>query len=379
MSRQIDRRTFMAGLGAAAAAAGLPSTSAVAQTPAPNAAPVAPMETVTVTPDLVAAAKREGAVMVRYAAPVEVMTPVAQAFTREFGISVRLDRKAGSLGNQLFATESRAGRHIMDVAWITDPLGLKRLGDEGFYLRWTPANLPSLLPPGTYMEGLGYCPFWTDIIIPYNPDVVPPRKAREIFKTWHGFLDPDLAGRIGLVDPAATNAAFVTYMMFFELPQYGRGFFERIGAQRPRLYRGTAGGRDDLASGAIATFVPAQEFGAFHQFLQGDKTAWAYPDIAPSLAINHISISQNAPNAAAARLFAAWVFTDAGARAMQDAQTRPTIIGVPERRSAVAQLEKTDWWQPRPTDASWVPNFDHWNNAYPTLMPEMRRMLGWRG
>jgi len=372
MVTRIDRRGLLGGLAAASA---FPLLGAVGR----PAAAADSMEVVRVTPDLIAAAKKEGALMARYAAPVEVMRPIVAAFTRQFGITIQLDRKAGSLGNQLFAAEERAGRHIMDVAWITDPLGLKRLSDEGFYLRWKPADLESVLPRGTYMEGLGYCPFWTDIIIPYNLDVVPPQKARRIFKTWNGFLDPDLVGRIGLVEPAATNAAFVTYMMFFELPQYGRAFFEKLAAQRPRLYRGTAGGREDLASGAIGTFVPAQEFGAFHQFLQGDKTAWAYPEIAPSLAINYVSISKNAPHPAAARLFAAWIFTDEGAKAMQDAQTRPTMNGVPERRSAVAQLEKTGWWEPRPTNASWVPDFDHWNAVYPTLMPEMRRILGWRG
>ncbi len=336
-------------------------------------------EVLTISPDLINRAKREGSLMVRYAAPVEVMSPIVDAFQKQFGITLQLDRKAGSLGNQQFATEERAGQHIMDVSWITDPIGLKKLSAEGFYLNWTIPDVEKKLPKVSYVPGWGYCPFWTDMIIPYNPDVVPHAKAREIFKTWHGFLDPSLTGKIGLVEPAATNAAFLTYMMFFELPQYGRGFFEKLAGQKPRLYAGSANGREDMASGAVGTFIPNQEFAAFNQFLSGDKAAWMCPEIAASTAENHVAVSKNAPHPAAARLFAAWVFSEEGTRAIQGGQARPTLIGAPEERSAVIKLKQTSWWSPRPLDATWAPDPDTWAAAYPTLMPEMRRILGWRG
>ena len=368
----ITRRKLLQGAAAAGAIAALNVRLAEAQA---QSRP----EVVGISPDLIARAKREGTIMMRYASPVEVMTPIVKEFERQFGIKVLLDRKAGSLGNQQFATEERAGQHIMDVAWVTDPLGLKRLSAEGLYLNWTIADIAKKLPANTYVEGWGYCPHWTDLMIPYNPAVVSHAKAKEIFKTWHGLLDPSLSGKIGLVEPAATNLAFLTYMMFFELPQYGRAFFQKLAAQKPRLYSGSAQGREDISAGAIGTFIPAWESAAFLAFLGGDKTAWIYPDVAPSTAENHIAISKHAPHPAAARLLAAWAFTEEGARAIMLSETRPTLLGIKDERSALIKLRQTEWFTPMRPNSSWVPSHDSWSKVYPTLMPEMRKTLGWRG
>jgi len=373
MAFSITRRTALRGL-AATSALGIAALNARLAAQAAETE----MEVVAVTPDLIARAKQEGRIMIRYASPVEIMTPIARDFEKQFGLSVQLDRKAGSLGNQQFATEERAGQHIMDVSYVTDPLGLKRLSAEGLYLHWTIADLEKKLPAASYVRGWGYCPQWTDVMIPYNPDVVAHAKAREIFKTWNGFLDPSLNGRVGLVEPAATNLAFLTYMMFFENARYGRDFFVKLAAQKPRLYSGSAGGREDIAAGATGTFIPHWESAAFVEFLNGSKVAWMYPDIAPSTAVNHIGISKNAPHPNAARLFAAWMFTEDGARAVQRSQTRSTLIGMPDDRTAIAKLRETEWWTPHRAENRWVPDLDRWAQVYPTMMPEMRRILGWR-
>ena len=373
MGYSITRRTALAGLGATAVLNIAKLSDNLAE------AAESGMEVVEITSDLIAKAKEEGTLMLRYASPVDIMTPIARDFERQIGLTVQMDRKAGSLGNQQFASEERAGQHIMDVSFVTDPLGLKSLSAEGLYLHWTLPDLKKKLPEAAYIHGWGYCPHWTDVLIPYNPDVVPHEKAIEIFKTWHGFLDPDLKGRIGLVEPAATNLAFLTYMMFFENGQYGRGFFEKLAEQNPRLYAGSAGGREDIASGATGTFAPHWESAAFVAYMTGSKVAWIYPDIAPSTAVNHIAISKNAPHPNAARLFAAWMFTEDGASAVQRSQTRSTLIGMPDERTAIARLRETEWWTPHRAENRWVPDLDRWAEVYPTMMPEMRTILGWRG
>ena len=76
-------------------------------------------------------------------------------------------------------------------------------------------------------------------------------------------------------------------------------------------------------------------------FLKGDKTAWTYPDICPAFANTYLTISAKAPHANAARLFCAWFFTPEGAQAMNLAQARPTLKGVPDRRTAIAKLKQT--------------------------------------
>jgi ABC-type Fe3+ transport system substrate-binding protein len=335
-------------------------------------------ETIDVSPKLIELAKKEGSVTVRYSSPLEEMTVMANAFQQKFGIKVQIDRKVGVVGTQQFANEERAGQHLMDVNYSADPNGLLDLADEGLYLRFTLADLDKKLDKGTYLPGLAYGTKWTEVVISYNPDHIPHAKAKEMFKTWNGLLDPSLKGKIGINEPAGGGVPFATYLMFLRKPEYGRKFLERLAQQKIRLYPGSAPGREDLAAGAISVFIPNWESAAMENFLKGDRTAWTYPEIAPAFSNTYLAISKRAPHPNAARLFTAWFFTMEGAKALQAAQVRCTLKNVPDERQAIPQLKKTSWWKPYPQEIRWVPDVKDWNDNYEQLMPEMRQALGWR-
>lgn len=336
------------------------------------------VETVDITPRLIDAARREATLLVRYSSPVDEMTEMARAFTARFGVKVQTDRKVGVLGTQQFMTEERAGQHVMDVNYSSDPAGMRELAEEGLYLRYTLADLDKKLDNGTYLPGIAYSPKWTEIVISYNPDHIPHAEAKELFKTWKGLLHPKLKGKIGLNEPAGGGVPFATFLMFYRTPRYGRKFLEELAAQSPRLYPGSAPGREDLAAGAISVFVPNWDSIAMILHLKGDKTAWTYPDIAPAFTNTYLAISKNAPRPNAARLFCAWFFTPEGAKTMQAVQAKPTLKGVAEERAAVAKLKQTNWWKPYPESIRWIPDMDDWDKNYDKLMPDMRRVLGWK-
>jgi len=335
-------------------------------------------ETIDVNPKLIELAKKEGLVTVRYSSPLEEMTIMANAFQNKFGIKVQIDRKVGVVGTQQFANEERAGQHLMDVNYSADPNGLMDLADEGLYLRFTLADLDKKLDKGTYLPGLAYGTKWTEIVISYNPDHIPHAKAKEMFKTWRGLLDPSLKGKIGINEPAGGGVPFATYLLFLRRPEYGRKFLENLAQQKIRLYPGSAPGREDLAAGAISVFIPNWESAAMENFLKGDKTAWTYPEVAPAFSNTYLAISKRAPHPNAARLFTAWFFTMEGAKALQAAQVRCTLKNVPDDRKAIPLLKKTNWWKPYPQEIRWVPDVKDWNDNYEQLMPEMRQALGWK-
>ena len=335
-------------------------------------------ETIEITPSLIAAAKREDSFVLRYSSPVDEMTAMAGAFKDQFGIKVLLDRKVGLLGSQQFATEERAGQHVMDVNFSADPEGIIALAREGFYLPFTFPDIDAKLDPSNRLQNLGYSSRSTDITIAYNSSLLPHARARELFKTWHGLLDPSLKGKIGVTEPGGGGIPFVTYLMFYRRPEYGRDFLSKLAAQKPRLYGGSAPGREDLNSGAISVFIPSWESVGMAEFMKGDKTAWTYPELVPSYANAYFCISRNAPHGNAARLFVAWVFSPDGAKALEATQLKPTLKGVPDNRSAVAKLKQTDWWQPVPEKARWSPDLSDWPGSYNKLLPDMRAVLGWQ-
>ena len=359
----MKRRTFLA------ASASLLATPAYAAD--------APPELVTITPELIAAAQKDGQILVRYSSPVDEMNAMAKAFETRFGIKVQLDRKVGVVATQVFATEERAGKHIMDVNFGSDPPGILDLGQEGLYLRYTLPDIDKKIDPACMIPGLGYCPRWTDIVVSYNPDLLPTARATALFKTWDGLLDPSLKGKIGMTEPAGGGVAFATYLMFYRTPRYGRAFLQKIAEQKPRLYPGSAQGREDLAAGAIAVFIPDWESAGLAELLKGSKNAWCYPEILPAFANTFLTISRQAPRPAAARLFAAWFFTPEGAPAVEAAQSPPTLKGLADNRSGLAVARTKPWWQPYPEERRWAPDQADWNKNYEELMPDMRRVLGW--
>src|SRR3546814_164866 len=123
------------------------------------------VEVVEIDDSRIKAAQGEGSITVRYSSPVDEMQKIAAAVTKRFGIPVQVDRNVGALGNQQFATEERAGQHIVDVNYSADPPGLVNLAEEGLYVHYTLQDLKSKLDPGTYIENLAYSPKWTAINI----------------------------------------------------------------------------------------------------------------------------------------------------------------------------------------------------------------------
>lgn len=360
------RRDFLAG------AAGLVAAGAMRPTPA-----AAADEVIEITPALISQAQKEGRLLLRHTAQLDEVNGMTSAFEARFGVKVQLDRKVGVVATQTFATEERAGQHLMDVNFGADPAGLQELAEEGLYLRFTLPDLASKLDPGAYIPGLGYCPRWSDIVLSYNPGLIPHDQAKAMFKTWNGLLDPSLVGKIGINEPAGGGVAFALFLMFYRLPQYGAAFLDKLAAQKPRLYPGSAPAREDLSAGAISVFIPNWEAVSMVQFMKGDKTAWLCPEIIPSFANSHMSISAKAPHPAAARLFVAWVFSPEGAKAVAANQNRPTLKNIPDERSAIAKLRETSWWAPIPEGGHWVPDEKDWEDNYAELMPDMRRRLGW--
>jgi ABC-type Fe3+ transport system substrate-binding protein len=338
------------------------------------------VETLAINDALIEAAKKEGTVLVRFGTPAPTMAGMAKAFTEQYGIKVESDRKVGVVGTDQFRQEEQAGQHVVDVMWNVDPAGAVDLAERGFLQRFTLPDVDKILPPEAQLgENVAYVTYWYDVVIQYNPKFFTAAEAKKKFSTWKGLLDKDLAGgKIGMNEPAGGSIPFGTYMEWEQDPNYGKDFLKKLAAQKPRLYPGSAPGREALAAGEIEVYVPNWEDIAMLNFINGDRTQWTYAEFVPSIPAAFTALSANAPHPNAARLFAAWMFSKEGAQALMDLQGRPTRLGMEDTRSAIDQLKKTDWWEPIPKDRLRVPDMDKWINEYDTLMPEMRTILGWK-
>jgi iron(III) transport system substrate-binding protein len=346
----------------------------VVASPASAAGP----EVLQITDELVKAAKAEGSLTFRHGSPIDFTETIVRAFTRQYGIKVDIDRRVAALGTQQFLMEERAGKHIVDVWWTTDLTGIGTAKKEGFILNYTYPDLKNRFIEGSYDEGWFYGMWGIRVVINYNPKLLSHSEAKRLFKTWRGLLDPSLKGKIGMNEPGGGGIPFVTYMMFYLRPEYGRDFLVKLAAQNPRLYPGSAPGREELAAGAISVFIPHWEEVAFQMFMKGDLTAWTYPEIAPVYCNDFVVISKNAPHPNAGRLFAQYLTTPEGIQALQSVGASSTIKGVKDTREAIAKLKQADWWKPYPMEIGWAPDKQYQVDNFPRLLKDMREVLGWK-
>ena len=333
-------------------------------------------EVIGITPDLVKAAQREGEVFLRYSSPENLYPPVAAAFKEKYGINLITDRKVGPLGHQVFAQEERANRHVMDVVETGDPTGVFTLDREGFYLHYTLDGLDKKLSPEFCLPNLAYGPLLVSMVVSYNPDLLSHQDAKRIFKTWNGALDPRFNNAIGISSPKTVALSFALNLMWYQNAKYGMDFIRKLGKQNMRVYRGSAQGREDLASGAISVMCSGWESAEMEGFERGTKVAWTYADQHPVYPNLYIAISKRAPHPNAARLFSAWLFTPEGADAYAKSQSRTSVKGIPDTRSAIAKLKQTDWWQPYPESVGWAPDVNYWSANFTKLSNEMEVALG---
>lgn len=335
-------------------------------------------ELISITPELIKAAQREGSMSFRYSAQKDYTEAIASDFMKQFpGIRVDLDRRVGTAGTQQFATEERAGKHIVDVHLTTDRAGLIRLSKEGLYLNFSPADIRNNFPPQVTVPGWGYSAYWTETVLPYNPQRITAQRAQTMFATWNGLLDPSLKGRkIGIVAPNSATQSFTTMWMLLESPKYGKPFFEKLMAQTPVMFRESGQGREALGAGEIDVLIGDVESLNVARFVEGSTLQWTYPESVPSYASTFHAISKNAPHPNAARLYVAWITSRDGAASIMRAGVRPTMKGVPDERPAIAKLKQTPWWKPYPEANRWIPDANVWDAQYEKVLKELNATLG---
>lgn len=385
----VGRRDFlkwsMGAAGGALLTAGLAACGSAANTSGASAGKHAPGSVTKIALDdkLVAAAKKEGSLFLRYSTPLTTAQIFVKAFNKAYpGVNVQLDRKVGVVGTQAFESEQQAGKHIMDVNMSSDPAGLQADADKGYYLPYDVPELDPHIPSFARFGNFAYTYQMEQLCIQYNPSKISTADAVALFQkeSWNGLLDPALKGKVGLTEPAGGGVPFGLYLMLYRTDKYGPSFLQKLGSHKPKLYDGSAPGREALASGDISVFATGWTQIAMQNFSTGDQTRWTYPsDMIPQFPVVYVAINKAAPHSNAAKLFVAWLLSLEGQKAMQLGDDTPIRKDVPDVRPALPKLKQTDWWKPFPSDIAYVPKLSDWVKNYSSLIPQMRSALGYSG
>jgi iron(III) transport system substrate-binding protein len=298
MSRTFTRRAVLAGTGAAALS-GPMATRVLSQAPA----------AVTITPDLVAAAKKEGKVNWYSAMDLTMSEQFARAFEAAHpGVAVKVERSGAERVFSRIAQEYSSKIHNVDIVNTTDaahPLAWKQNG-------WLEPFVPADVAQHWSADHKSPDGYWATLrivfsVIGYNTQLVKPEDAPKSFKD---LLDPKWTGKLVKAHPAYSGAVLTaTHAMAREL---GWDYFERIAKLKVLQVQSGVDPPKKIALGERAAMVDGADYLLLQAKDKGAPVECVYPLEGAPIVNSPNALFKAAPNPNAGRLLLVWMYSREG-------------------------------------------------------------------
>lgn len=322
-----------------------------------------------ITPKLVAAANKEGSVNLLYAAPLASEQALIKAFNQQYpNIKVVLTRNAGAPGGAKVLQDFQAGVQSTDLFEGSDITTTDALSQAGAFVNIKPTDA-ALYPKGYVIAPGVYAPQPETIVVAFNTKLVSDSEAAAL-RDWNGILDPKWKGKIAVVTPT-TSAGGIPAL--YGDSKVSPDFLTKLHAQNPKLYDGTAGGRDAIVSGQQAI-----AFGEFDDAMitlvkSGAPVGFVYPNPTPQFPDAFYGVLTNAPHPNAARLLWAFMTSKSTCELRQSAEinSKCALTGVSDTR---AQPTGKPWYQP--LSQVWIPTETDWSTKLPALQKKFASVMG---
>lgn len=322
-----------------------------------------------VTPQLVDAANKEGTVNLLYAAPLASEQALIKAFNQQYPkIKVVLTRNAGAPGGAKLLQDFQAGVQSTDLFEGSDVTTTDALSKAGAFVNIKPTDA-DLYPKGYVIAPGVYAPQPETIVVAFNTKLVSDTEAAAL-RDWNGVLDPKWKGKLAVVTPT-TSAGGIPAL--YGDNHLSPDFLTKLHAQNPKLYDGTAGGRDAIVSGQQAV-----AFGEFDDAMitlvkSGAPVGFVYPNPTPQFPDAFYGVLTNAPHPNAARLLWAFMTSKSTCELRQTAEinSKCALTGVADTR---AQPKDKPWYQP--IGQTWIPTETDWSTNLPALQKKFAGVMG---
>jgi iron(III) transport system substrate-binding protein len=300
-----SRRWVLQGAGAAAVATVF---AAPARAEAPAAAAV--------TPELIEAARKEGAVNYYTSIDLPLAEKVAKAFEDKYpGISVQVERSGAERNFQRIGQEYASRVFNVDVVNSSDAAHFIVWKRDGLLAAYVPEDVAKYYPAAHKDPDGMFASFrvWLSIIA-YNTNLV---KAEGAPKSFADLLDPKWAGKIVKAHPGYSGTIMTaTFQMARDL---GWGYFEKLAKQRVLQVQSSADPPKKLALGERAVQADGNEYNIFELKEAGRPVEPVYATEGSPLIVGPNGVFKNAPHPNAARLFQSFCFTPQAQQLIVDA------------------------------------------------------------
>lgn len=251
--------------------------------------------------ELVEAAKREGRVVVYTSQGAVDEQMIAEGFQARFPeIRVEIVRLVGGRLYERVMTERRGGRVGADVIVLSDQALMELLAQEGVLADHTPPS-DALYPEDGKRSGQWYA-FSGALMQPiYNSAIIPPEEAP---KSWADLLDPKWKGQIGLTPAGIGGTAWS--VQYFLRKELGIEYWQRLAAQQPTIYTGSARVVQAVISGENLIGIIVDGTAYRERVHQGAPIEVVYPTEGSVLFNYTVGVADGGPNPNAGRLYVNW-------------------------------------------------------------------------
>jgi iron(III) transport system substrate-binding protein len=306
-------------------------------------------------PDLLAAATKEGKVVLYTANFLDTEQAVAKRFSSRFpGLQIEIVRApTGQLITRI-KTEAAANRMIADVIDISDRVQARAMID--LFAPYAPPNSADYPEIARTADRLwprsGNA--WT---ITYNSALVtePPTSWADLAKPEFGKL------RLGQTVIASGGAPFNRAM--FERKVLGEDYWTRQAALKPALFPSQAPMVDAMIRGEIA-IAPLVTNLAIPLTAQGAPLKWFFAPVGVPVTVFSAGIARGAGHPNAAKLFLDWALSREGQALMVELGSFSAMAQAPMPPGVDANAIKTWYSDDAEVEKIFKAWTDDWNKAY---------------
>ena len=293
---EFDRRTALRLAGGTIAAATLPSVSVRAAPPPPTA----------ITPELVAAASKEGKVVYYTSVELKLAEAIAKAFETKYqAIKVKVERTGAERVFQRIGQEYASKIYAVDTVNSSDAAHFLVWKRDGLLDAVEPEDVAKHYP-AAYKDPDGMYAAWRIFlsVIAYNTTLVKPEDAP---KSFADLLAPKWSGKLVKAHPGYSGTIMTaTHQMARDL---GWDYFEKLSKQKVMQVQSAADPIKKVTLGERAIMVDGGDYTAFIEQDKGAPVEIVYPTEGTPLITGPSAVFKRAPNPNAAKLFYCWSFT----------------------------------------------------------------------
>ena len=257
------------------------------------------------TPEMVAAAEKEGKVTWYVAVDVKVAEGVAKLFRAKYPkINVEVERAGSERVFQRLNQEYQSNIKNVDVVNSSDASHFLFWKQQGWLAKHTPPDVQKL--PAQYRDPDGTHAVWraTLSVAGYNTNLVPEQDAP---KSYADLLDPKWKGKMAKSHPNYSGTSLTgTYALTKAL---GWDYLEKLSKQGVQQLQSTTATPKSIASGERAVMVDGNEYNMFIEMKNKSPVRIIYPAEGTPFVTSPSAVLAQAPHPNAARVFQNFIFT----------------------------------------------------------------------